>query len=100
MQSFCSEKNILLILDEIQTGIGRTGEFFAFHHYGINPDIITLAKGLGGGLPIGAILARSQVAEAFAPGDHAATFGGNPLVCRAANSVLDIFREDDILANV
>ena len=85
----CREKNILLIFDEVQTGIGRTGKLFAFEHFGVVPDIITLAKGLAGGVPIGAVLAKEEVAKAFEPGDHASTFGGNPLACTAALAVLE-----------
>ncbi len=81
-------KGILLIIDEVQTGVGRTGKTFAFEHYGIQPDVITLAKGLGGGVPIGAMLARGDVANAFSVGDHGSTFGGNPLACAAGNVVL------------
>lgn len=96
----CKEEGILLILDEVQTGIGRTGKDFAFQHYGIEPDIITLAKGLGGGLPIGALLARGQAAETFQPGDHASTFGGNPLVTHVANQVCQKVLSEDFLEEV
>ncbi len=85
----CREKEILLIVDEVQTGIGRTGKLFAYEWYGIEPDIITMAKGLGGGVPIGAVVAKQQVADAFCPGDHGTTFGGNPLACRAGLVVLE-----------
>jgi len=85
----CREKEILLIFDEVQTGVGRTGKFFAFEHFGVVPDILTLAKGLGGGIPIGAVLAKEEVATAFTPGDHASTFGGNPLACSAALAVVE-----------
>jgi acetylornithine/N-succinyldiaminopimelate aminotransferase len=80
----CREHGALLILDEVQTGLGRTGSLFAYEHYGVGPDILTLAKALGGGFPIGAMLAKENVAAAFQPGDHASTFGGNPLACAAA----------------
>ena len=86
----CDEWNALLILDEVQTGIGRTGSLFAFEHSGVTPDILCLAKGLANGLPIGVCLARQRVASAFVPGDHATTFGGGPVVCAAALSVLEI----------
>ncbi len=86
--ALCKERGVLLVLDEIQTGVGRTGKFFCFEHYGIQPDVVTLAKGLAGGGPIGAVLARGPVATAFAPGDHGTTFGGNPLACAAANVVV------------
>ncbi len=92
------ERGALLILDEVQTGVGRTGRLFAYEHFGVTPDVMTLAKGLGGGVPIGACLATDAVAKAFTPGSHASTFGGNPLVCAAALAVLDVILEDqDIL---
>ena len=78
IRKLCDEHGILLIFDEVQTGIGRTGSLFAYQEYGVEPDILTLAKGLGGGVPIGAFLARAEVADAFEPGDHGTTFGGNP----------------------
>ncbi|AVX32163.1 acetylornithine/N-succinyldiaminopimelate aminotransferase [Carboxydocella thermautotrophica] len=96
----CREHGLLLILDEVQTGIGRTGKLFAYEHFGIEPDIFTLAKGLGGGVPIGAIVAKEEVAAAFQPGDHASTFGGNPLVCAAALATLNIILEEGFLAQV
>lgn len=86
--ALAKSKGILFAVDEVQTGMGRTGKMFAFEHYGIQPDIITLAKSLGGGVPIGAVLARGEAATAFAPGDHGTTFGGNPLACAAANVVV------------
>ncbi len=98
--ALCKERGVLLVLDEIQTGVGRTGKFFCFEHYGIQPDIVTLAKGLAGGVPIGAILARDPVASAFAPGDHGTTFGGNPLACAAANVVVKRVNRPDFLASV
>jgi acetylornithine/succinyldiaminopimelate/putrescine aminotransferase len=88
---------VLLVFDEIQTGIGRTGRLFAYEHFGVIPDILTLAKGLGGGVPIGATLARANVAEAFAPGDHGSTFGGNPLACAAALAVLTTIDADGLV---
>lgn len=88
LREICDEKEILLIFDEVQTGIGRTGRLFAYEHYGIEPDIITLAKGLGGGIPIGAVVAKDSVAKAMEPGDHGTTFGGNPLASSAALAVL------------
>ena len=90
VRKLCTERDILLILDEIQTGMGRTGTLFAYEQFGIQPDIMTLAKGLGGGVPIGACLATDTVAAAFEPGTHASTFGGNPLACAAALKVLDL----------
>ncbi|MFA6737122.1 MAG: acetylornithine/succinylornithine family transaminase, partial [Saccharofermentanales bacterium] len=85
----CVKSGALLIIDEIQTGMGRTGTFFAYEKFGIKPDIVTIAKGLGGGVPIGALLAGEKAASAFSPGDHGSTFGGNPLACAAALAVLD-----------
>ena len=89
LRSLCDETGALLIVDEIQTGMGRTGAFTASELYGLRPDIISLAKGLGGGVPIGALLASERAAAGFEPGDHGTTFGGNPLACRAALAVLD-----------
>ncbi len=86
--SVCREKGILLIVDEVQTGIGRTGKFFAYQHFNIEPDIITSAKGLGGGVPIGAVIAKEEVAKSFVPGTHGSTFGGNYLATAAAKTVL------------
>ncbi len=90
LRKLCTDRQILLIFDEIQTGMGRTGTLFAYEQFGIQPDIMTLAKGLGGGVPIGACLATGTVATAFEPGTHASTFGGNPLACAAALKVLDL----------
>ena len=97
IREICDERGILLILDEVQTGMGRTGKLFAYEHYGITPDIMTLAKGLGGGTPIGAVLATEKVSSAFKPGDHASTFGGNPLTCAAAIATLEIILEDEFI---
>jgi acetylornithine aminotransferase len=94
LRKLCDEKGLLLVLDEVQTGIGRTGRLFGYEHYGIEPDIMTLAKGLGSGLPIGALLAKDSVARVFTPGSHAATFGGNPLVCAAAIATLEVLLEE------
>ncbi|MBP2655375.1 MAG: argD 1 [Firmicutes bacterium] len=99
VRRICDEHGALLILDEIQTGMGRTGKMFAFQHSAIKPDIITLAKGLGGGVPIGAFLAVEKVAGAFSPGDHGTTFGGNPLATAAANAVLNIIAEEGLIEN-
>jgi acetylornithine/N-succinyldiaminopimelate aminotransferase len=98
LRALCRDRDILLILDEVQTGMGRTGTLFAYEHYGIQPDIMTLAKGLGGGLPIGACLATDEVAAAFTPGTHASTFGGNPLACSAALAVMRVLLEGRVLA--
>jgi acetylornithine/N-succinyldiaminopimelate aminotransferase len=97
VRAICDEREILLILDEVQTGIGRTGTLFAYEHFGAAPDIMTLAKGLGGGVPIGAMVATEKVSAAFQPGTHASTFGGNPLVCAAAVATLETLLEDGII---
>ena len=96
----CAAVGALFVVDEIQAGVGRTGRFFAFEHFGIAPDIITMAKGLGGGVPIGAVLARRSLATAFGPGAHGSTFSGNPLVCRVANAVLDVVEQEGFLESV
>lgn len=100
VRKICKEKDILLIVDEVQTGIGRTGTMFAYEQFDVEPDIFTLAKALGGGVPIGATCAKTEVAAAFAPGDHGTTFGGNPLACAAALAVLETIEQDDLLKNV
>ncbi|MEA3485181.1 MAG: acetylornithine transaminase [Candidatus Aerophobetes bacterium] len=97
LRELCDKEEILLILDEIQCGLGRTGRLFAYQHYGIEPDIMTLAKPLGGGLPIGAALAKENVAASFEPGDHASTFGGNPLACAAALAFLNVVEEEGLV---
>ena len=97
VRRICDETGVLLILDEIQTGIGRTGKLFAYEHYGIEPDIMTLAKALANGLPIGAMLAKEHVAAAFGPGSHASTFGGTPLVAAASLEVLKVLAEEKIV---
>ena len=99
LRDLCRDRDILLILDEVQTGMGRTGTLFAYEHYGIQPDIMTLAKGLGGGLPIGACLATEEVAAVLTPGTHASTFGGNPLACSAALAVMRVLLEGRVLAH-
>lgn len=95
----CRENNTLLIIDEVQTGIGRTGKMFAYEWYGIEPDIVTMAKGLGGGIPIGAFVAKAEIAAAFKPGDHGTTFGGNPLSARAGLVVVDELLNNGVLEN-
>lgn len=100
VRELCDKHKALLILDEIQAGMGRSGKFFAYENYGIKPDIVTLAKGLAGGVPIGAFIVTEEVAHAFKPGDHGTTFGGNPLACAAANVVLDTVPNADFLNNV
>jgi len=97
VRRLCDETEVLLIFDEIQTGMGRTGKFFAYEHFGIEPDIMTLAKALANGLPIGAMLAREEVAEVFGPGSHASTFGGTPIVTAASVQVVKVLLEENII---
>ena len=98
VRALCDELGLLLIVDEVQTGMGRCGALFAHELYGIVPDIMTLAKALGGGVPIGAVLAKAEVAAAFHPGDHGSTFGGNPLACAAALAVVQTLLSKDLPA--
>ncbi len=100
LRKICNREGIFLIFDEVQCGMGRTGKVFAYQTYGVVPDIVTLAKGLGGGIPIGAMLASEKAASGFAPGDHASTFGGNPLVTAVANQVMDIMTGEGFLEQV
>jgi predicted acetylornithine/succinylornithine family transaminase len=97
LRALCDKNNLLLLLDEIQTGMGRTGKLFAYEHAGIMPDVVMLAKGLGGGMPIGALLATDKVSQAFTPGTHGSTFGGNPLACAAAIASIEALIEDNII---
>ncbi len=97
LRQICDDHGWLLMLDEVQTGNGRTGRFFAYQHTDVLPDVVTTAKGLGNGVPIGACLARGAAANVFGPGNHGSTFGGNPLVCAAANAVLDVLEEDGLI---
>lgn len=97
LRKICDDANIVLIVDEVQSGIGRTGKMFACEHYGIMPDIITLAKALGGGVPVGAVLSREKVSTAIKYGDHGTTFGGNPLVCSASLAILEIIEDENLL---
>ena len=97
LRKFCDKKRILLIFDEIQCGMGRTGKMFAYQNYNVEPDILTLAKSLGGGLPLGAIIAKDSIASVFKPGDHGTTFGGNPVVCAAAIANLQVIEEEKLL---
>ncbi len=99
VRSICDQHNILLIIDEVQTGIGRTGKMFAYEHAGIEPDIMTLAKALGNGFPVGAMLAKEKIAQSFTAGNHGSTFGGNPLAMSAALATLQIMLEENILEN-
>ncbi|MDP6438726.1 MAG: aspartate aminotransferase family protein [Candidatus Brocadiia bacterium] len=97
LRRVCDEKGLLLIVDEVQTGMGRTGKWFGYQHSGIEPDIMTLAKALGGGVAVGGIVARKQVAESLKPGTHASTFGGNPLACAAAVATFQAIEEENML---
>ena len=99
LRALCDEHSALLMLDEIQTGTGRTGKWFAFQHYAFYPDVMTLAKGLGNGIPIGACLARGKAASVFSPGNHGSTFGGNPFACTAAETVLTSIENEGLLSN-
>jgi acetylornithine/succinyldiaminopimelate/putrescine aminotransferase len=98
VRRLCNERDVLLILDEVQTGLGRTGDWFAFEHEGIRPDVVTLAKALGNGMPIGACWARAEVASSFVPGDHGTTFGGQPLAAAAARATLAVMEAEDVPA--
>ncbi|HTH94894.1 MAG TPA: aspartate aminotransferase family protein [Rhodocyclaceae bacterium] len=99
LRKICDEKQWLLMIDEVQTGIGRTGKWFAHQHAGIKPDVMTLAKGLGSGVPIGACLAAGRATGVFKPGNHGSTFGGNPFACVAALTTLDVIEQDKLMAN-
>lgn len=96
VRKICDDNDLILIFDEIQCGMGRTGYLFAWQEYGVKPDVMTVAKALGNGVPIGAFLASGKAADAMKPGDHGSTYGGNPLVCSVASAVLDVFKEADI----
>jgi acetylornithine/N-succinyldiaminopimelate aminotransferase len=100
LRQLCDQHNLLLLLDEVQCGIGRTGRFYAFEHAGVRPDAIAMAKGLGGGFPIGAIWVGERAADLFQPGSHGTTFGGTPLACAAALAVLDVIEREQLLAHV
>ncbi len=99
IRGLCDENGALMILDEVQTGLGRTGEWFGYKHYDVLPDIITMAKALGGGVAIGAMMATEHVAASLVPGTHASTFGGNPIACAAGIAVIEAIEEDGLLAN-
>ena len=100
VRQICNERDILMILDEIQCGMGRTGTMMAYEQYGVKPDIVTMAKALGCGVPVGAFVAKEKVAASFVPGDHGSTYGGNPFVAAAVNAVFDIFEKNEVLKNV
>jgi len=99
IRRLCDQKGALMILDEVQTGIGRTGKWFAYQHFDVEPDIITMAKALGGGVAIGAMMAKEEIAASLTPGKHASTFGGNALACAAAVAVIETIEEDNLLKN-
>ena len=99
VREFCDRNKLLMILDEIQVGIGRTGKFFAYEHAGIKPDIVTLAKALGGGLPLGAMIAKPEIASSLTPGSHGTTFGGNPVSCAAGLATIEAIDEEKVLEN-
>ena len=99
VRDLCSRNGAMMVVDEVQTGNGRTGKFFACQHFGIKPDIITMAKGIAGGVPMGVTLVSGEVANSIHPGDHASTFGGNPLACEAAKAVVDTILEEGLLEN-
>ena len=99
IRRLCDEHNALMILDEVQTGVGRTGKWFAYQHFDVEPDIMTMAKALGGGVAIGAMMAKGEVAASLVPGSHASTFGGNPLACAAAIAVIEAIEQENLLAN-
>lgn len=100
VRALCDEKDIVMICDEIQCGMGRTGKMFAYEHYDVLPDVVTTAKALGCGVPVGAFVAKENVAKAMVPGDHGTTYGGNPFACAAVSKVFDLFEEKKILDNV
>jgi len=99
IRDLCDQNGAIMILDEVQTGIGRTGKWFGYQHYDVEPDIITMAKALGGGAAIGAMMAKDEVAASLVPGKHASTFGGNCLACAAGVAVIEAIEEDDLLGN-
>ena len=99
LRRFCDENEMLLIFDEIQTGMGRTGEMFCYKHFGVQPDVMTLAKSLGGGMPVGATVAASRISDTLMPGTHASTFGGSPIVCAAALATFAAIEKDHLLDN-
>lgn len=99
LRKICNDKKLLLIVDEVQTGIGRTGKLFCYQHYGLAPDIVTIAKALGGGLPIGVMVVKQEIADTLGQGSHASTFGGGPVICKAALAVLKAIQKEKLLTN-
>lgn len=100
IRDLCSKHDIMMICDEVQCGMGRTGKMFAYEHYGIKPDIVTMAKGIGSGIPVGAIATTKEIGKAFVPGDHGTTFGGNPLACTAVAKSIELMEKRQLLAHV
>ncbi|QCF26871.1 aspartate aminotransferase family protein [Hydrocarboniclastica marina] len=100
VRELCDRHNALMVFDEVQTGVGRTGYLYAYQYYGVTPDILTSAKGLGGGFPVGAMLTTSAIGQSFSVGSHGSTYGGNPLACAVAGAVLDIVAQPEVLAGV
>lgn len=100
VRDICTDNGTIMIVDEVQTGMGRTGKWFGIDHFDVVPDIITLAKGLGGGTPIGAVVSTEEISKVMVPGSHGTTFGGNPLVCTAGSVVIDILKRDNVIENV
>jgi acetylornithine/succinyldiaminopimelate/putrescine aminotransferase len=98
VRAACDERGVLMMVDEVQCGLGRTGEWFGFQHFGVEPDVVTVAKALGNGVPIGACWARHDVSSTFEPGDHATTYGGQPLAAAAARTVLAVMQREDVPA--
>lgn len=99
VRDICNDNGTLMVVDEVQTGMGRTGKWFGIEHFGIVPDIITMAKGLGGGTPIGALVSTEEISKVMTPGSHGTTFGGNPLVCTAGKAVIDIMKKEKLVEN-
>lgn len=99
VRDICTDNGVLMVVDEVQTGIGRTGKWFGIEDYGVVPDVMTLAKGLGGGVPIGAVVTTDEFCKVMTPGTHGTTFGGNPLVCKSASTVLDIIKKEKLVEN-
>ena len=100
IREMCTHSGALMVVDAVQTGMGRTGQWFGFEHEGIVPDVVTLAKGIGGGLPLGAMIALGGSSRLFQPGDHGSTFGGNPIACASALAVIKVLEKDDVLLKV
>ncbi|MGE0015199.1 MAG: acetylornithine transaminase [Candidatus Methanomethylophilaceae archaeon] len=99
VRDICTDNGTLMVVDEVQTGMGRTGKWFGIEHFGVVPDIITMAKGLGGGTPVGALVSTDEISKVMTPGSHGTTFGGNPLVCTAGKAVIDIMKKDKLVEN-